>query len=131
MIASMRQVRPGDVPALMQLDGSRPDDMNPGPGTLEAILIEADDCIVAYGALKLRAEVVVATNKNLPSMTRAHALKAMLDYAKRYVEKEEITSELYAFTSDSEFIGFIKKHFGFEEVPERSLVLDLRRASGT
>jgi len=121
----IREATIEDLPMIHALDPSRIEDLTPGPDTLDNVVVLADDCMVAYGAIKIFAELVIATNKNVSKFTRAETIKMMMGLAVR-VCRDRPLNELYTFTDDLRYAEFLKNHIGFKDVPEKPLSFSLR-----
>lgn len=114
-----------DVPAIHALDPTRIDDLTPGPDTLETVVVLSDDCMIAYGAIKLFAELVIATNKDVSTLTRAKTIERMMGLAVKAMEKRPV-KEMYTFTDDPRYAEFLKDRLGFKDVLEKPLSFSLR-----
>lgn len=119
----IRQAKLEDVPAIMQLDPER--DVIPDETTLQSAVVLSDDCMVAYGALKLYAEFVLAVNKSVLPSVRATAISSLVKIGVHVATRKNL-SEIHAFAMDEEFGNFLVKHFEFVPVKEQPFVLTLR-----
>lgn len=121
----IRETELGDIPAIVHLDSERGSDIVPDPTTLQSAVVLSDDCMVAYGALKLYAEFVLAVNKSVSPLMRASAVRSLMILGVNVCRDRQI-KEVHTFTADEEFGSFLEKHFFFEPVPEKPFVLTLR-----
>lgn len=114
-----------DIPAIVGLDPTRGVDITPDQITLQSAVVLSDDCLVAYGALKLYAEFVLAVNKSVAAPVRAAAIRSLIQVGVGVCQKRSIP-EVHAYTQDEEFGQFLVKHFDFVPVNEKPFVLTLR-----
>jgi hypothetical protein len=120
----VREPELADLPTISQLAPERPD-IVPDPSTLQSAIVLSDDCMVAYGALKLYAEFVLAVNKSVAAQTRAEAIKTLVHVGVGVCRRRSI-EEVHTFAADGEFGQFLEKHFGFVPIAEKPFVLTLR-----
>ena len=120
-----RRATLADVPRIHALDPDRSYELTPDHSTLDTVVVLADDCMIAYGAVKVFAELVIATNKNVSAFTRAATIKSMMELAVQVCKGRPI-DELFTFTSDARYAEFLKDHIGFKDIPEKALSYSLR-----
>lgn len=78
---------------------------------------EEDGVIQGYGGIELSAELILSVNHALTVRKRADTIAALLHMAKK-----AYSYDMMAFT-DEKFAKILNRHFGFELVPETTLIL--------
>lgn len=127
----LRGAIPPDFERIYRLDPSRKAELVPSPAVLEDALIEADDGLIAYGALKLFVEAVMVLTKDASKRVRASALERLMGIAIGACVHRKI-EELHTFVDPRvmreypEFAEVLQRHFGFRPVDGMALVKDLR-----
>lgn len=80
--------------------------------------------LIAYGMVKVLAELILISDKDKPLRDRMNALDMLVKAAVSQA-KEIGLEQLYITVSDPRFSELLKKHFGFKTVKAESLVLNL------
>lgn len=128
---NIREAVPPDFERIYNLDPSRKAEFVPSAATLEDVLIEADDGLIAYGVLKLFVEAVMVLTKDASKRVRASALERLMGVAIGACVHRKI-EELHTFVDHRimrehpEFASILQRHFGFRPVDGVALVKDLR-----
>lgn len=112
-----------DLPAIRRLAPHREGDLRPDSTTLQTAVILDNDSFLAYGAIRLLAEVAMVVNKSAPKVSQGRALKVLMSTALRICSRQGIP-EVVAFT-DPVFAHTLKRHFEFEDVKEITLIRTL------
>lgn len=123
MVLRLRTVVSDDFESIRKLAPDREEELRLTPGTLQAAVVLSDDSIVAYGAIKVFAELVLAVNRDHSKLARAESIARLLGFAERFCRERPI-EELHTF-ADERHAEFLKRHFGFQDVLEKPLVLPL------
>jgi hypothetical protein len=82
--------------------------------------------VVAYGTIKLMAEAILVTNKDLSQYMRASAIKGLFEIAGNICRDHHV-DELHAFTNDERYAEFLVSHLKFREIKEKALSVNLQR----
>lgn len=76
---------------------------------------EEDGRVVAYGQVKLFAELMIVLDKGASQRSKISALKQLLFEAFRGSNSAGL-EDVYCFVQDPKFATLLIKHFGFESV---------------
>jgi len=79
--------------------------------------------IVGAGYIKVFAEAVIVFDSDKDNMSKAWALTTLIHHVKRFLRKTSV-QQLHVFADDI-FAQKLTKHFGFETIPQKALVLEV------
>jgi len=82
---------------------------------IDAVVVNDQDEIVAYGQVKMFAEAMFILDLNATLRQKVDALKLLMIEAFRGTDSAGLRN-LYCFISDPQFADLVEKHFGFERV---------------
>lgn len=92
---------------------------------VDGIIYDSFGKTIAFGIVKPMAEAIFITDKTVPRITRAKALKELMRVAIWGTKKANI-SQLHVFVAEPRLAESLKKYYGFEEVKEIVLVKNLK-----
>lgn len=125
MSFTVRPAVPEDFKQILSWDARRVAELTPRPNILDDAVVQYDDGIAAYGAIKLFAEAVLSVNHNMSKQAQGAAFSQLMRLAIGACVHKNI-EQLHVFTSSPDFESVLKKHFGFEPIKESGLVLCTR-----
>ncbi len=88
---------------------------------VENCVFEDHQKVVAYGVLKLFAELHLTLDPSLSPFLKAKIIGSGIAMSLKYEQFERI----HAIVEDEKEIVMIKKHFGFKEVPGKLLCIEV------
>ena len=87
-------------------------------------VLEQDGVVLGYGQIKAIAEVIMVTNHNLPTATKAKVMRNLHDRA-IYETSQAGFDELHGVMLDPAYAELMKKHFGYKDSKGKWLVLEV------
>lgn len=87
-------------------------------------VVEIGDKIVAYGTVKLLAELILVLDLDETKRIKLDAFVKLLKVAIMDAREAKV-EQLHCFVEDPNFASLLKKHFGFVPIPSEALVLNL------
>lgn len=118
-MAKLRSFDRADIPRIDEIwrehhrnDFSVPDRAN---AIIDAVVEDGDGKVIAYGQVKLFAELMLILDKSASQREKVEAIKLLMLEAFRGCDKAGI-KQAYAFIKDPEFATLIQRHFGFDIV---------------
>lgn len=93
-------------------------------GNLASGVYENGGEVIAYGMIKQLAEAILVMDLDLSARKRVKALLNLIQFAINK-SKEADLQQLHAFVKDERFANILRKDFGFVDVRDVPLVLNL------
>jgi len=90
---------------------------NRNNAVIDAVVVDENDKVVAYGQVKMFAEAMFILDHDAPPRAKVAALKMLMLEAIRGANLAGL-EDIYSFIKDPAFASLISKHFGFELVEE-------------
>lgn len=87
-------------------------------------IVMQDDNPIAYGFCKKQAEVIILTNPDASLISRAKAMRELMQYAE-YGASKFGCEQLHAFVNNEKLARCLIKHFGFVKTQDIVLVKNL------
>jgi hypothetical protein len=122
----LRAFRDEDIPAIDRIwrihhssDFSVPDRQNK---VVDAVVVNEDDKVIAYGQVKLFAETMLILDLDSTRREKIVAIELLMMEAFRGCDQAGI-KQIYAFIKDPAFATLISRHFGFDVVDKGELLL--------
>ena len=91
---------------------------------VQTFVVEDNDRIVTAGGIRLIAESVIVTNKDIPRKVRIDALQAMLQ-ASLFTCARNGYDQLHAFVQDEKWQSVLEK-YNFRPTKGEAMVIDVR-----
>jgi hypothetical protein len=89
---------------------------------IDAVAVDKDQKAIAYGQVRIFAELMLFTDMGRSKKERMEALKLLMFEAFRGVEGKRI-EECYCLIKDMKFARLIAKHFDFHLVEDPGILL--------
>lgn len=89
---------------------------------IDAVAVDKDQKAIAYGQVRIFAELMLFTDMKRPTKERVEALKLLMLEAFRGIESKNI-EECYCLIRDMKFARLIAKHFDFHLVENPGVLL--------
>lgn len=91
---------------------------------IDRLVFDDNGNSVAYGLVKRMAEAIMLVNSEASLLTRAKAMRELMQYAE-YGAKKEKCDQLHCFVSDKRLARTLSKHYGFIQSEDIVLVKNL------
>lgn len=124
MILNFRKTSKHDFPEIDRINGGEFYFKRGELSIVDGVISDVNGKTIAFGIVKPRAEAIFIADKNLPTITRAKALKELMRVAIWGTKKANI-NQLHVFVSSPELAKSLIKHYGFSKVEEIVLVKNL------
>src|SRR5262245_11841646 len=125
MTLSLRKTAKADLPAVDKLNQDFKFIFTPGELCIaDAVVINEEENIVAFGFIKPFAEAIFITDTKLPKVTRGKAMDLLMNTAVRS-SKEFGARQLHTVVEDPKLGESLVKHYGFEYIKGIVLVKNL------
>jgi hypothetical protein len=80
--------------------------------------------IVAYGVMKVYAEVVMVIDHDRGRITRARALTELMGVGVMAAQKAGLP-QIHAMTTDPDYADVLRKHYGFSNIEGEHLMMEV------
>lgn len=120
----IKKIEQDDLPVIEQLNELQDFKLDNIGNCIVDRIVYDDNEVIAYGIVKRTAEAILLVNPEIPTITRAKAMRELMLIAQAETYESGI-KQLHCFVKNSQLAESLEKQFGFIRTKDIVLVKNL------